>query len=449
MNEKVGEKRGGPAVEAESAWPTVDRVAFWLLIAALLWAVISPGLAALGGFGEWFLRGDLLFGWLAFALVFLRARIASRPVALLVGSIIAFGLAELLTGAVTGTPLPAQAASFALYALPLAVLATLLLAPPPRARIRLTVGLVLAFGFIQFPILAVTAPFSTNPDFNKGTFVELAVGFHLAGAVAGVGAIWLLGRIERVQAVFWSLPLLISIFLTETRQVAALLPVVLGLSPALDFKRWVLRLIAPVLLVLGIALAPPIEGIANTSGSSAAGQVEAVVTEPGAQRKIDGFVETGKALAESPSNFLFGLGQGNSVGFLALLGDDQIQGEDFGNSVGERLGLEQSRVLEELGPRSGYGSFTNEFSSLGGLIGDLGLIGSLAFLAGLVAVAMLVLGVKDRNRGAVQALGLFYLAMGLIYIWWEQPALTLCIALLIGAGVLLAGRDPRAGSGGA
>lgn len=443
MNEMAGEEGGGSAVESKSGWPMVDRVAFWLLIAALLWAVISPGLAALGGFGEWFLRGDLLFGWLAFALVFLRARNASRPVAVLVGSIIAFGLAELLTGAVTGTTIPAQAASFALYAFPLAVLATLLLAPPPRAKLRLIVGLVLAFAFVQFPILAVTAPFSENPDFNKGTFVDLAVGFHLAGAVAGVGAIWLLGRIESVRAVFWSLPLLISIFLTETRQVAALLPVVLGFSPALDLRRWLMRLVAPIALVLVIALAPPIEGIANTAGSRATGQVEAVVTEPGGQRKIDGFVETGRALVESPANLLFGLGQGNSVGFLAQLGDEAIQSEDFGSTVGEKLGLEQSRVVEELGPRRGYGSFTNEFSSLGGLIGDLGLIGSIVFLAGLAAGAMLVVQVKGRDRGAVQALGLFYLAMGLIYIWWEQPAFTIAVALLVGSGMLMARDDPE------
>jgi hypothetical protein len=439
---ETGETTGAVEAEVEQGgsgdWPPVDRVAFWLLVAALLWVAVSPGLAALGGFGEWFLRADLLFGWLAFALVFIRARKATRPVALLVGAIIAFGLAELLTGVVTGAPIPAQAASFALYAFPLAVVATVLLAPPPGRKLLLLVGLVLAFAFIQFPILAVTAPFSTNPDFNRGTFIDLAVGFHLSGAVAGVGAIWLLGRMERVRSVLWSIPLLLSIFLTETRQVAALLPVVLGLSPALDLKRWVVRLIAPVMLVVLIAVAPPIEGIANTAGRSATGQVENAVTEPGTQRKVEGFVETAKALVESPTNLLFGLGQGNSVGFLALLGDDMIQGEDFGSSIGDKLGLEQSRVVAELGERVGYGSFTNEFSSLGGLVGDLGLIGSLAFFVGLGSIGWLLIQVRGRNRGAVQALGLFYLAMGLVYIWWEQPALTLCIALLMGAGLLTA-----------
>jgi hypothetical protein len=128
------------------------------------------------------------------------------------------------------------------------------------------------------------------------------------------------------------------------------------------------------------------------------------------------------------------------------LGDDQIQNEDFGSSVGEKLGLERSRIVRELGERSGYGSFRNEFSSLGGLVGDLGLVGALAFLVGLVAVAWLAVGIKGRNRGAVQALGLFYLAMGLIYIWWEQPALTLCIALLMGAGLLLARSDVEVAS---
>jgi hypothetical protein len=36
--------------------------------------------------------------------------------------------------------------------------------------------------------------------------------------------------------------------------------------------------------------------------------------------------------------------------------------------------------------------------------------------------------------------------MGLIYIWWEQPALTLCIALLMGAGLLLARSDVEVAS---
>ena len=443
MNETGEEERVGIRPAAEEEWPLIDRAAFWLLIAALVWAAVSPGLAELGGLGEWFLRGDLFFGWLAFGLVFVRARRASRPVKVLVGAIIAFGLAEILTGFITGTSIPAQAASFGLYAFPLAVVATLVLAPPPKGKVKLIVGLVLAFAFVQLPILAVTVPFSTNPDLNQGTFVGLAVGFHLTGAVAGVGALWLLGRMERFRATLWSLPLLISVFLTETRQVAALLPLALGLSPALDLKRWIVRLVPPVLLVVLIVAAPRIEGVSNTAGSRAAGQVEASLMDPGSQRKIKGFIETGKALTESPSHFLFGLGQGNSVGFLALLGDEGIQAEDFGSSVGVRLGLGPSRIVGELGKRSGYGSFTNEFSSFGGLVGDLGLFGTLAFLTALAAIASLIAGIRGRDRGAIQALGLFYLAMGVIYIWWEQPALTLCIGLLVGAGLLSAGKAVR------
>ena len=443
MNDGAREESRSSVGGGTDRWPTIDKLAFWLLLAALVWAAVSPGLAELGGLGEWFLRADLLFGWAAFALVFLRARDGSRPVKLLVGAIIAFGLAELVTGMITGTSLLAQAASFALFAFPLAVVATMLLAPPPREKVKLVVGLVLAFAFVQVTILAVTVPFSTNPDLNQGTFVGLAVGFHLSGAVAGVGALWLLGRMERFRAILWSLPLLASVFLTETRQVAALLPFALGLSPALDLKRWALRLAAPILLVLVIVLAPRIEGISNTAGKAAAGQVESTVSEPGQQRKVEGFIETGKALAESPSSLLFGLGQGNSVGFLAQLGDEDLQGEEFGSSVGKELGLETSRIVEQLGERTGYGSFKNEFSSLGGLVGDVGLLGSLTFFVAIAAVMWLIRGAKGRNRGAVQALGLFYLAMGLIYIWWEQPAFTLVLALMVGSGLLLAPDDPE------
>lgn len=441
MNQGAGEESRS-SVGGADRWPTVDRVAFWLLLAALVWAVISPGLAELGGVGEWFLRADLLFGWTAFALVFLRAHHGSRPLKVLVGAIIAFGLAELVTGAITGTSLLAQAASFALFAFPLAVVAALLLAPPPQEKVKLIVGLVLAFAFIQFPILAVTAPFSANPDLNRGTFVGLAVGFHLSGAVAGVGALWLLGRMERLRVILWSLPLLISVFLTETRQVAALLPVALGLSPAPDLRRWVTRLVAPMLLVVLIVVSPKIEGISNSAGSSATGQVEKGVVELGEQRKVRGFLETAEALGDSPASLLFGLGQGKSVGFLALLGDEDLAGK-FGGSVKSMLGLEPSPIIGQLSPRRGYGSFSNEFSSLGGLIGDLGLLGSLFFLVGLFSVGRLITGIHGRSRGAVQALGIFYLAMGIIYIWWEQPALTLSLALLIGAGILSTGPQSR------
>jgi len=67
----------GAGEAADPVWQTVDRIAFWLLVAALIWVVVSPGLASLAGLGEWFLRADLLFGWVAFALVFVRARTAS------------------------------------------------------------------------------------------------------------------------------------------------------------------------------------------------------------------------------------------------------------------------------------------------------------------------------------------------------------------------------------
>lgn len=440
LAEENGKTQHGADGDERSA---VDRAAYWLLVSALVWAAISPGLAKLGGFGEWFLRGDLLLGWLAFGLVFLRARNSSRPIALLVAAIVALGLAELVTGALTGTAVLAQAASFALYAFPLAVIATLLLAPPSGDRARKMVFLVLGFGFLQFVVLAFTVPFSTNPDHNKGTFVGLTLGFHLSGAVAGVGALWLLGRLEAVRSAFWSLPLLLSIFLTETRQVAALLPIALGFSPALDLRRWFIRLLAPVLLVLLIVLAPPIEGVSNTAGSFAIGQVESSISEPGNQRKIEAFLKTSEALGESPASLLFGLGQGNSIGFLAQLGDKQLN-EDFGGAVGDQLSLDTSPVIQHLGPRLAYGSFSNEFSSVGGLIGDLGLAGSMAFLLGISSVAWMVIGISGRNRGAVQALGLFYLAMGLIYIWWEQPAFTLSLALAIGSGLLLAREDPVA-----
>ena len=429
----------GSAGPSDGAWDMIGRVVFWLLAAAVAWAFLSPIPADLLGLGEWFLRADVLLGWIAFALTLPRVVRAPLVLRVLTGAVVALGLFELLTWATSGTSLLAGATSFGLLAFPFAVLLALLLAPPPPDQLRQLVALLVALAFLQIPFLLFQLPFSEVPEQNTGTFIGLGLGFHLCGVIAGAAVIWILGRSRNFRSMFLSFPLLLAPILTETRQVAFMLPIVLALSPAPDLKRWAVRLIAPVALVVAILLIPEVPGLSNSPGSRSTNQIADAVGGPASSRKIEGLEVTGKLLLDSPSNLLFGLGQGQSVGYLAMLGDRTFQ-RDLGPSVGGALGLDTSAVVRELEPRRGYGVLKNEFSSAFGIIGDLGVLGSLAFLVALGSVASLVVRVQGRNRGAVQALGLYYLGLGLIYIWWEQPVFTLYVALLIAAGLLMAGR---------
>ena len=412
-----------------------------MLATAIVWGFISPLLADLIGLGEWFLRLDLLLVWLAFAIALVVwFRTPDLPVKLIVVSLVLLGITQLITASRVGIPLAGPALSFALYGVPFAVIATVVLARPGRDGARLLLWLLFGLAVLQFLISVGQIPFASHPDEIFGMFKGIMIAPHLNGAIAGAVALWILGRSAGWRDTLWAAPFILVTILSDTKQALFLLPFALALSPALNLRVWAVRLVLPVLGTLLALWSPAIPGVIPDNYGYAIGEIErSVETSPGdgRSRKLSGLEETTERVTESPGNLAFGLGQGQSVGYIALLSNKASD-----DSVSRSLGLEPSQIqAEEIGYWYGSGSFSSEFSSMVGLFGDLGLVGLLAFGIGIAGVVLLVLKTPGRDRNAVWALGLYYLAMGLIYIWWEQPVFTLFIGLLMGAIFASGGRS--------
>lgn len=446
---EVGEK-GMYGAGGSTVGPGAGRLPIPVLLlgAAVVWAIFSAVPAWIFDLPQWFLRLDLLLAWTAFALALLAGfRGMAGTVKVLITGIVLLGIFELVTAFRSDIALTGPALSFSLYALPLAVVATLLLTPPPGELRPKILIFLLVLGFIEVPISIIQVPLTPHPDFVSGTFPGLLLGGHLNGAIASVAALWILGGASSFRETLWAWPLVLVTLLSDTKQAMLLLPVVLALSPAVDFRVWLSRLIAPV-FVAGLAFfAPAIPGVIPDNNRYVGLQVRDTVAGRDFKgdgqgvrfsRKTEATSLVARELTASVPTLLFGLGQGQSVSYVALLSN-----EGKGETLGGSLGLEPSRILvEELGIWDGTGSFASEFSSLVGLVGDLGLFGFGAFLIGLGAITLMVWRIPARRRGGVQAVGLFYLAMGLIYIWWEQPVFTLYLGLFAGLALVIGSSSP-------
>lgn len=420
-------------------WP----LALLILGGGLLFGFLAPAPVDLFGLSEALLRFDLVAGWLAFALTLPLIRSAGRCERLLVGSLAAFGAIVLVSGLLAGVPIQASALSFALFGLALAAVASVVLSDPGERVVGGGLNFLVGLGILLVVVSVTEWPFSSHPDDVVGTFFGLGLGARLNGAIAALLAIWFLGRARSWREMLLAVPLLIVLLLSDAKQPAILVPLALAFSPAIDLRVWVTRLVAPVALAILMVLAPPIPQVIPENNAYVVPAVGDTVgvggNEARGSRRVRGAEEVADRLTDSPENLLLGLGAGQSVDYVALLSNTMA-----GQTLGERLGIGPSQVVEELGPSRVSGSFKSEFSSALGLVGDFGLFGLAAFAAALLAIASMIYRLPVRERGAAQASGLFFLAMGVLYIWWQQPVFCLFAGMLVGL-TILAGRSSRSG----
>lgn len=412
-------------------WP----LALLILGGGLLFGFLAPAPVDLLGLSEALLRFDLVAGWLAFALTLPIIRSAGRSERLLVGSLAAFGAIVLVSGLLAGVPLQASALSFALFGVTLAAVASVVLSDPGERVVGGGLNFLVGLGILLVVVSVIEWPFSSHPDDVVGTFLGLGLGARLNGAIAALLAIWFLGRARSWRQVLPAVPFLVVLLLSDAKQPAILVPLALAFSPAIDLRVWFMRLVAPVALAVLMVLAPPIPQVIPENNSyvvPAVADTVGVGSNPArGSRRVRGIEEVSDRLTASPSNLLFGLGPGQSVDYVALLSNTMA-----GQTLGERLGIDPSQVIEELGPSRVTGSFKSEYSSAVGLIGDYGLLGTTAFLIGLVAIGLMIRRLPVRDRGAAQASALYFLAMGVLYIWWQQPVFCLFTGMLIGLTLL-------------
>ena len=258
-------------------------------------------------------------------------------------------------------------------------------------------------------------------------------------AVVALGAIWMLG--SRSGFSLRRLPLagvLLSVpFFADAKQVLLALPV--GLL-ATNWRRWGASIVLPLALVAAsmyafVYLYP--------SGRDAIGFLQQARTGQG-----------GKTLAASavwdevradPVSLAFGKGPAETVDRVAFLTTPLLTERGSPLRV---LNLKPAEIaidvqIKAIGRSHGGTSFNGALSSGLGVLGDLGLIGMTAY-AGLVA--SLFLAVRRGQSGeafAATAGWAMFAVLGFVFDWWEQPPLSLFLAVLSGLVLTRPAPGPR------
>lgn len=307
--------------------------------------------------------------------------------------------------------------------------------------------LVLAITFLQLPltIWQKLTVGSMDPDLVQGTFIGLGAGHHVAGGVALLGTLVCTARglstTATMQRLAWltagALLFIIPVLSDAKQNIAAFLPV-LGLLLVSFHVRWVALMAAVPVLALTLFIAfttyEPLQAI--TSSSS---------VERGLQAKTQGMRIVANHLSENPAGWPFGLGPGNSVSRVALMGMERYLKPDSPVAL---LGLglaPTTQQIWQMGAEASQGwlfsgsSVWTGISSWIALLGDLGLMGlSLYLWMSWTLWRHLQAIHRHWQTTAAKSVLLMTSLLGLIYSWLEEPAFTLLVALVVGLGLTVA-----------
>ncbi len=318
---------------------------------------------------------------------------------------------------------------------PFLIIYALVRVPLPSARERSLWKLALAIPFAQFPLALWQALSRGIGDHVQGTFLGMGAGHHVAGAVALTGTLVCVARglssAAFRQKLAWlvaGVVLLIVPILADAKQnIAASLPAVLMLtSMFVRFRRTGLVIALPIfaLALLGASLYyPPLRQITDWS------QMRDIV-----ENKERALAIITDRLSATTGGWLFGVGPGNSVSRVALMGM-----ESYLNSASPvaLLGLGTAPLTREVwGMRTSgsliFSSVSSGISSWGGLLGDLGLVG----LGFYVWMGWQLWQHLKKRRGWETAAARAALVMagilGMLYSWLEEPGFALTVALIVG-----------------
>ena len=329
---------------------------------------------------------------------------------------------------------------------PLLILYAIIAMPPVSARLRFLWGLVLVIPVAQAP-LAVYQLFTLGlGDAVQGFFIGMGAGAHVAGAVSLIGSLvcvararskgnmgsvaaWLLGAV----ALF-----LVAIIADAKQVVMAFLPAAVLVVLVIRRRRiaWVM-IAVPIFAILLFAVFSLYQPLQKA--------LDWALINRGAQGKVDAFALIAGRLSTAWTQWLVGLGPGNSVSRVALMGLETIVKPD---SPVYLLGLRPSAttlqlwnltVSNRLFASSSAWSF---ISSWMGLLGDLGLAG-LGIYAWMLALVWVNLhGRPGWEPAAARAVLLMMILLAFFYSWLEEPGYTLTAALVIGLGSVVGRHDP-------
>ena len=321
---------------------------------------------------------------------------------------------------------------------PFLIIYALVRMPPTPDKQKVLWKLALAISFIQFPLAVWQTITLGLGDYVQGTFVGMGAGHHVAGGIALIGVlicvakglsastflgrlIWLLGGI---------LLFVVPVLSDAKQNIAAFLPALILLMFMFRI-RWKGLLLALPILTLTILVAfsyyKPLQVVTQLSAISR-----------GISAKAQGFSIIASKLSDTPAGWLFGLGPGNSVSRVALMGIESYVRLDSPVAL---LGLGAAPTTREIWAMGFLSSLFigssvwSGISSWLGLLGDLGLLGLGLYLW----MSWRLWRHLKQCRGEVAAAKpVLVMAgiLGIMYSWLEEPVFTLMTALVVGLGII-------------
>jgi hypothetical protein len=334
------------------------------------------------------------------------------------------------------------------FAEPLLVVYAVVTMRPGRARTALLWGMAVGIPLTQLPLAVYQALALGFSDPVQGFFIGMGSGAHVAGAVSLVGSLVCVARglaPEKVRsAVAWMatgiLLFFVAIIADAKQVVIAFLPALLILVVGSMRLRASWLLIAlPVLVGLWLLLStfPPLQKLFDWP-----------LISRGALGKLDAFSLIVSRLSSGWVRWLVGLGPGNSVSRVAMMGLDAFVKHD---SPVFLLGLGPAATTIELWNLTASNrlfassSVWSFVSSWLGLLGDLGLAGFAMFVW---MLAVVWAGLRRRpgwEASAARAVFVMMVLLAFLYSWLEEPGFTMTAALVIGLGCLAGEREPGVG----
>ena len=335
---------------------------------------------------------------------------------------------------------------------PLLIVYAIVTVPPAGARKGFLWTLALAIPFAQLPLAVYQTLTFGFSDPVQGFFIGMGSGAHVAAAVSLVGSLVCFARglspDKTGSVVYWligGVTLLSVPILTEAKQIVIVfLPAIILVLVSSGRPRASWLIVAlPILGALWFALVTlqPLQKLLDWR-----------LISQGVLGKVATFSLIEARLSAGWTHWLLGLGPGNSVSRLSLMGLDAFVKHD---SPIYLLGLAPAATTIELWNLTASNrlfassSAWSFVSSWLGLLGDLGLAGLTAF----AWMQVMLWGNLRRRFGweqsAARAVILMMMLLAFVYSWLEEPGFTMTAALVIGLGCLAGerGRDSLRGEG--
>jgi hypothetical protein len=313
--------------------------------------------------------------------------------------------------------------------------------PSDPRMIKALWGLALALPFVQLPLAVYQAYSLGLADYVQGLFIGMGAGAHVAGGLTLVGSLICLARAvgsAKVKAgSFWLLGgvvLFLVAVLADAKQVIiaffpSLLFMLLGLV-RMKWSRAVLALPALAGIILGaFSYYQPLQMVLDWT-----------LISRGVLGKAEAFAVIASRLSSSASGWIFGLGPGNTVSRVALMGLGSFVKP--GSPV-YLLGLKPALTTIELWNLTtsswlfSSSSVWSSVSSWLGLLGDLGLVGFGLYLWMCLRIWQGISSKAVWQTRLARAVLLMCGLLGFMFSWLEEPGFTMPASLVAGLGLVI------------